>query len=487
MNDSDNTPALQRVNARLAGLWSQIGTQFLPFADAVSERLPLRRLLRLALFQVSVGMAVVLLTGTLNRVMIVELLVPTWLVASMISLPLLVAPFRALIGHRSDMHISALGWRRVPYIWVGTMLQFGGLAIMPFALLVLSGDTHGPVVYGQIGAALAFLLVGAGLHTTQTAGLALATDLADDDNRAQVVALLYVMLLLGMFFSALLFGWLLSDFTQLKLIKVVQGAAAITVVLNGIALWKQEARQPQQTSADRERTPFRQAWRALIAQPGAVRLLVTVAIGSAAFSMQDVLLEPFGGEILGLSVAQTTLLTALLAGGMLLAFMLAAQKLRQGTDANLLAAVGVMVGIAAFSAVLLADVLQAGNLFRIGTLLIGFGSGLFAVGTLTAAMRLADNMQAGIALGAWGAVQATAVGLAIAVGGGLRDLVSSLAVSGALGAALQTPSTGYGFVYYVEIVLLFVALAAIGPLVKYATVGATRSPQAKFGMTEFPN
>lgn len=487
MNKRASQATLQRVNARLAGMWSQIGTQFLPFADAVSERLPLSRLLRLALFQVSVGMAVVLLTGTLNRVMIVELLVPTWLVASMISLPLLVAPFRALIGHRSDMHVSALGWRRVPYIWIGTMLQFGGLAIMPFALLVLSGDTHGPVLYGQIGAALAFLLVGAGLHTTQTAGLALATDLADDDNRAQVVALLYVMLLLGMFCSALLFGWLLSDFTQLKLIKVVQGAAAVTVVLNGIALWKQEARQPQHTRADRERVPFRAAWRELLAQNGALRLLLAVAIGSAAFSMQDVLLEPFGGEILGLSVAQTTLLTALLAGGMLLAFMFAAQKLRHGTDANLLAAIGVLVGIAAFSAVLLADVLQAANLFRVGTLMIGFGGGLFAVGTLTAAMRLAEHMQAGIALGAWGAVQATAVGLAVAIGGGVRDLVSSLALSGTLGQALQSPSTGYGFVYYLEIVLLFAALAVIGPLVKYAGSGATRSQQAKFGMAEFPN
>jgi len=487
MNKRASQATLQRVNARLAGMWSQIGTQFLPFADAVSERLPLSRLLRLALFQVSVGMAVVLLTGTLNRVMIVELLVPTWLVASMISLPLLVAPFRALIGHRSDMHVSALGWRRVPYIWIGTMLQFGGLAIMPFALLVLSGDTHGPVLYGQIGAALAFLLVGAGLHTTQTAGLALATDLADDDNRAQVVALLYVMLLLGMFCSALLFGWLLSDFTQLKLIKVVQGAAAVTVVLNGIALWKQEARQPQQTRADRERVPFRTAWRELLAQSGALRLLLAVAIGSAAFSMQDVLLEPFGGEILGLSVAQTTLLTALLAGGMLLAFMFAAQKLRHGTDAHLLAAIGVLVGIAAFSAVLLADVLQAANLFRVGTLMIGFGGGLFAVGTLTAAMRLAEHMQAGIALGAWGAVQATAVGMAVAIGGGVRDLVSSLALSGALGPALQSPSTGYGVVYYLEIVLLFAALAVIGPLVKYAGSGATRSQQAKFGMAEFPN
>ena len=104
------------------------------------------RLLRLSLFQVSVGIAMVLLIGTLNRVLIVELGVPAWLVSLMVGLPLMFAPFRALIGFRSDNHRSALGWRRVPYIWMGTLLQFGGLAIMPFALLILSGDTHGPLV-----------------------------------------------------------------------------------------------------------------------------------------------------------------------------------------------------------------------------------------------------------------------------------------------------------------------------------------------------
>ena len=103
----------------------------------------------------------VLLIGTLNRVMIVELGVPAWLVAVMISLPLVFAPFRAVVGFRSDTHKSVLGWRRVPYIWMGTLLQFGGFAIMPFALIVLSGDTNGPAIFGDIGAALAFLLVGA--------------------------------------------------------------------------------------------------------------------------------------------------------------------------------------------------------------------------------------------------------------------------------------------------------------------------------------
>ena len=158
----------------------QLGTQWMPFADVATPELPLSRLLRLSLFQLSIGLATALLVGTLNRVMIVELGVPASLVAGMLAVPLVFAPFRALIGFKSDTHRSELGWKRVPWIYKGTMVQFGGLAIMPFALLVLARQGHAadiPPIVGQIAAALAFLLVGAGLNTTQTVGLALATDL----------------------------------------------------------------------------------------------------------------------------------------------------------------------------------------------------------------------------------------------------------------------------------------------------------------------
>jgi BCD family chlorophyll transporter-like MFS transporter len=110
---------MKGLNQKLARGWTLLDPRFLPFADAASVELPLSRLLRLSLFQVSVGMALVLLNGTLNRVMIIELSVPAWLVALMVSLPLLFAPFRALIGFRSDHHRSFLGWKRVPYIWFG--------------------------------------------------------------------------------------------------------------------------------------------------------------------------------------------------------------------------------------------------------------------------------------------------------------------------------------------------------------------------------
>ena len=227
----------------------RLGTRFLPFADAATKELPLGRLLRLSLFQVSTGISIVLLNGTLNRVMIVELGVSTLLVSLMVSLPLVFAPFRVLIGFKSDNHRSVLGWRRVPYIWMGTLVQFGGFAILPFALLVLSGTGESPAVYGQFGAALAFLLVGAGMHTAQTAGLALATDLAPPEARPRVVAFLYVMLLFGMAGSALIFSELLRNFNEIRLIQVIQGVAVTQLLLNIAALWKQEARNPALTSA----------------------------------------------------------------------------------------------------------------------------------------------------------------------------------------------------------------------------------------------
>src|SRR4028118_107001 len=110
----------------------------MPFADLVGGEVRLRQLLRLSLFQISVGMVQTLFFGTLNRVMIVELGVSAALVSVFIAIPLLVAPFRALVGFRSDTHRSVLGWRRVPFILMGTLVQFGGVAITPFALGALS-------------------------------------------------------------------------------------------------------------------------------------------------------------------------------------------------------------------------------------------------------------------------------------------------------------------------------------------------------------
>ena len=131
-------------------------------------------------------------------------------------------------------------------------------------------------------------------------------------------------------------------------------------------------------------------------------------------------------------------------------------------------------------------------LFYVGSALIGLGGGLFAVATLTAAMTMPVGARAGrgLALGAWGAAQATAAGIGIALGGGIKDIVGAQAEAGALGPALISPATGYASVYHVELALLFLTLIALGPLVRTRRNTAPRrdntAESAGIGLADLP-
>jgi MFS transporter, BCD family, chlorophyll transporter len=465
---------MNNASQQLMKAWIRLGPRFLPFADAASPDLPLSRLLRLSLIQVSVGMSLVLLVGTINRVMIVELGIHASIVSTMLCLPLLFAPFRALIGYKSDTHRSVLGWKRIPFIFRGTMVQFGGLAIMPFALLVLSGGGNAaawPSWIGPTTAGLAFLLVGAGIHTTQTVGLALATDQATPEQRPKVVGLMYVMLLLGTIISAIAFGRFLEHFNPGRLVQVIQASAVITIILNGLALWKQEPlrRNTQNTEAE---PSFGAAWASYMQGEHALRRLIIIGLGTMAFGMQDVLLEPYGGEVLNLTVSATTYLTATLAAGGLIGFALASRILSKGGDAFRMSGAGALLGVLAFAAIIISPVIAMPLLFKAGVFVLGLGGGLFGHGTLTATMNFAPKHQAGLALGAWGAVQATAAGLGIGLGGVIRDIVLASSLF-----PKQSTASAYNAVYAIEIGLLLATLVALTPLLRRS--GSLRAPYSQ--------
>jgi BCD family chlorophyll transporter-like MFS transporter len=276
---------------------------------------------------------------------------------------------------------------------------------------------------------------------------------------------MYVMLLAGSVVSALVFGALLENFSPGRLIQVIQGSAVVTIVLNGIALWKQESLK-RMSDADlaAPQPEFSASWQNFMVGGSALRRLVAVGLGTMAFGMQDVLLEPYGGEILGLAVADTTKLTAALATGGLIGFILASHVLSRGADAFAMAALGALAGIIAFALVILSPTLGSTSVFVAGVMLIGAGGGLFGHGTLTATMNYAPKGQTGLALGAWGAVQATAAGVGIAVGGLIRDLAVSFSSADVFGVA-----RGYNFVYAIEIVLLIATVVAMAPLIGKTT------------------
>jgi BCD family chlorophyll transporter-like MFS transporter len=304
-------------------------------------------------------------------------------------------------------------------------------------------------------------MVGAGVHTTQTVGLALATDLAPVEAHPKIVGLMYVMLLLGMLVSALVFGHLLADFTPGKLVQVIQGSAVVTMALNLFSLWKQEPRDRTLAASIAPIPTFRESWDSMTEGGRATRRLLAIGLGTLGFSMQDVLLEPYGGQVLGLTVGDTTLLTATLATGGLFGFGLASRVLSRGADPIRMAGYGALAGIPGFLLVMLAVPWQSRPVFSLGVFLIGFGGGLFGHGTLTATMTLAPKDQAGLALGAWGAVQATAAGVALAVAGVMRDVLSALASTRGYG-----PATGYNLVYSLEVLLLAATILVMIPLLR---------------------
>ena len=468
----------------------KISKNILPFSDAGSTNFSLFQLLRLSLFQISVGMATVMLAGTLNRVMIVELLVPASLVAIMIAIPVLIAPLRTFYGHKSDTYKSFIGWKRIPYMWFGSLFQFGGLAIMPFAIIILSGDqTVGPSWAGEVLVAIAFLFTGIGMHITQTVGLALAADRATKENRPRVVALLYFMFLFGMGISALVIGILLADFSKLRLIQVVQGSAVLTLILNLVAVWRQEQIIINQQKNDKSEKFFL-SWKKFISDRKTNSLIWVVFWGTLAFSMQDVLLEPYGGQILGLSVSETTNLTGVWALGALLGLALAANNSKQTVSSVSNAMTALLIGIVGFSAIIFSSPMQFPFLYFLGTLFIGFGTGLFSVSLLIIAMALSSktNLGSGFILGSWGAAQAIGAGLGIAVGGILRDVVNKIALSGYLGSTFENNSIGYIFVYHLEILFIFITLIVLGMLSQEINKRKIKDhDQKSFGLTEIPS
>ena len=468
----------------------KISKNILPFSDAGSTNFSLFQLLRLSLFQISVGMATVMLAGTLNRVMIVELLVPASLVAVMIAIPVLIAPLRTFYGYKSDTYKSFIGWKRIPYMWFGSLFQFGGLAIMPFAIIILSGDqTVGPSWAGEVLVAIAFLFTGIGMHITQTVGLALAADRATKENRPRVVALLYFMFLFGMGISAVVIGLLLADFSKLRLIQVVQGSAVLTLILNLVAVWRQEQVIINNHKNDKSEKFFL-SWKKFISDRKTNSLIWVVFWGTLAFSMQDVLLEPYGGQILGLSVSETTNLTGVWALGALLGLALAANNSKKTVSSVSNAMTALLIGIVGFSAIIFSSPMQFPFLYFLGTLFIGFGTGLFSVSLLIIAMALSSktNLGSGFILGSWGAAQAIGAGLGIAVGGILRDVVNKLALSGYLGSTFENNSIGYIFVYHLEILFIFITLIALGMLSQEINKRKIKdNAQKSFGLTEIPS
>lgn len=411
---------------------------------------------RLGLFQFGVGAALAPLTGTLNRALIDDLRVPALAVGTLFALHYFVSPVRAIFGYRSDLNRAAGRWR-TPYLVLGAMLTYGGLACAPFALILLGTPNRISFAVAFPICLVMFLAYGIGINIVETIYLALVSDLTPPGERGKVLPVLWVMLMLGTIASSLFVGQFLQDYNHVKLIRVMQGTAVLFVVLTAISLLGKERLNRNGTVRGvTDQVAVRQTlWesvRLLAGQPLLRNMFIVLFLATMAFTTQDVLLEPYGGQVLGMSVTATTQLTALWGAAMLVAIGSAGLWLWRGRGSLALLAAGCTLGALGYGVVSLAGNGAQISLFRGGVALIGAGRGLFLVGGIALIMALTEQAHAGLFLGLWGVSQAIAQGVGTIGGGITRDIAQHVT---------SNVATGYTVVYLAALGVLVFALVLL--------------------------
>ncbi len=433
---------------------------------------------RLGLVQACLGAVVVMTTSTLNRVMVVELALPALLPGLLVAMHYLVQVVRPRMGYGSDM-----GRRRTPWIVAGMVVLATGGTLAAVATAWMGSDR----IAGTALAVLAFALIGIGVSASGTSLLTLLASRVDAPRRAGAATLVWLMMIAGFAVTASVAGKLLDPYSPLRLVVVTLAVSVIAIAVTLLATWRLEGAgsQPPVAAPTTERKPsFREALVQVWAEPVARRFTIFVFISMLAYSAQDLILEPFAGAVFGFTPGESTSLSGLQHGGVLLG-MLAAALAGRGRRLGSLRAW--QIGGCLISALMLAGLVASAFVgsawpFRATVFGLGAANGAFSIAAIAAMMQFASegrNAREGVRMGLWGAAQAVAFGVGGLVGTGASDLARWL---------IGTPAMAYAAVFAFE-AALFVAAALLaarlnGGRVAAATVAAPARPQPGPPLTE---
>lgn len=406
-------------------------------------------ILRLGLVQTSLGGVVVLMTSTLNRVMVVELALPALVPGLLVAIHYAVQVLRPRWGYGSDRT-----GRRTPWILGGmAALCLGGFGAACGTALA---QTH--LALGLTLAALSFLLVGLGVGAAGTSLLVLLAGGVAPTRRGAAATLVWVMMIVGFAVTAPLAGHYLEPFTVGRLCAVSGTVSAIAFCLATLAVWGIESRLPaRRDEAVETKAPFLEVLGKVLADPVARRFTIFVFVSMLAYSAQELILEPYAGLVFAMGPGATTKLAGLQHGGVLagMLFVAAVTLLAKGTPlASLKLWIAVGCASSAFALFAIAAGGPAGPEFplRGAVFALGVANGIYAVAAIGSMMALAGHggeRERGTRMGVWGAAQ----GVAFGSGG----VLGAFAVD-AMRLAVSDPVHAYATVFAAEGLLFFVAV-----------------------------
>lgn len=411
------------------------------------------RSFKIGSFHIGSSMTDVTLSGVWNRVMITDLGVAAWPVSLLLAARYFLAPLAIWAGHESDTH-PLFGSRRTAYIWLGRLMMLIALPLLPLSVgLIAEGDAG----LGWVFAVISLLLYGTGTSISGAPFLALVHDSAPYERRGQAVSIVQFMLVTSFAFVPVFFARIMRDYDQATFWRLVIAAMVGAAFFWLVSVLGEERRArrigtlPPAPAPGVARVSLRATLSGIWSDQRTRRYAYFLATSAFFAFMQDAVLEPFGGDVFGLSAGETTRFNAYWGVGVLLSMIVTygvTRKRRPDQQVSTTAWGLLLLGI---PVLLLSVAALRESLAMVVPVLVffGVGFGVFTVGGTSLLMAVTTADKAASYLALWSVIQLISRGLGIAVGGVLRDLFNTL--SGEIAVA-------YAAVFAIEAIGLFCAI-----------------------------
>lgn len=442
---------------------------------------------RLGLFNLGLGLMAVLTLAVLNRVMISELGIPATITGAILATSLFVSPARVWFGQLSDTK-PLLGKHRTNYVRLGTAIL--GLAVFLAVQVVWE---LGAVVEASGGwqwnsqtigwsalLSLVMAIYGLGVSCSSTPFTALLVDITEESKRSKLIAIVWSMLMVGIVVGgvtgSIVFkrieaagisaGNIPLATLQPPINSVFSFVPFLVLGLAIIATWGVEKRysgfnnstnsttdtvKSHQDDRD-DRINLSRALQILTTSRQTGIFFAFLSVLTIGLFMQEAVLEPYGGEVFGMSIGETTKLNSFWGIGILLGYSFTGFLIIPALGKKLTTKIGCILVALSFGLIIAAGFTQQPKMLQLAVLLFGIAAGIATVGGISLMLDLTAAKTAGTFIGAWGLAQAMSRGLATLIGGVILDVGKSI---------FDLPLMSYSLVFAMQAVGMILAIVIL--------------------------
>ena len=238
---------------------------------------------RLGLVQACLGAVVVLMTSTLNRLMVVELSMAATVPGFLVGLHYAVQLSRPKWGLISDLENNRTKWINLGMLILGIGANLATLSLALF---------HSNPVLAMLLSIIAYTLIGLGVGASGTSLLALMAKHTAERRRPAAAMITWLMMIFGIAVTAGIVGMLLVPYSFELLLKIVAGLTVLTMIISFASTWKIENNLDEIRQTDEEKAPLLEELKSLWEHSKTRNFTIFVFLSMTAYFMQELFICP---------------------------------------------------------------------------------------------------------------------------------------------------------------------------------------------------